>query len=160
MRVYIYCSGDDVDEVLNVDLDQTVEENGSLGEARQPRRKLEDKHMKMRENVKSKLAKYLEPLFEATSAYKYYWWFSLMINPRYANELMDVRKLHEIETIETRTIINEIMPKFYGYIATTEFSENPYTAPPDVTKDNFYLYFDEETMGEPIIASRGGNILR
>ena len=37
VRVYIYCSGDEVDEVeevLNVKLDQMVEEKGSLGEAR------------------------------------------------------------------------------------------------------------------------------
>ena len=39
-----------------------------------------------------------------------------MLNPRYVNELMDFIKLHEIETVEKRTIINEMMPKFYDYI--------------------------------------------
>ena len=39
-----------------------------------------------------------------------------MLNPCFVNELEDVRKLHEIETADTRTIINEMMPKFYGYI--------------------------------------------
>ena len=68
---------------MNVDLDQTVEENGSLGEARQPRRKLEDKHMKMRENVKSKLAKYLELLLEVPSEDKFHWRFALILDPRY-----------------------------------------------------------------------------
>ena len=83
-----------------------------------------------------------------------------MINPRYANELMDVRKLHEIETIETRTIINEIMPKFYDYIVAAELAENPYTAPPTMTTANLSLYFNENNVGAPINASRGGNILR
>ena len=39
------------------------------------RRNLEETHMKIRENVKIKLAKYLEPPFDVTSADKYHWWF-------------------------------------------------------------------------------------
>ena len=38
--------------------------------------------------------------------------------------------------------------------------ENTYTAPPAVTTENCYLYFNEETVGEPRTASRGGHILR
>ena len=59
-----------------------------------------------------------------------------MTDQHYVNEMTDTRKLHEIETVETRTIINEIMPKFYGYIVTSELAENPYTAPPAVTTAN------------------------
>ena len=39
-----------------------------------------------------------------------------MLGPRYVNELTDVRKLHEIEDVDTRTIINEMLPTFYNYI--------------------------------------------
>ena len=62
--------------------------------------------MKMRENVKRKLAKYVETLLEVTSAENYHWWFYFITNPRYVNEFIYVRKLHEIETVDTRTIIN------------------------------------------------------
>ena len=83
-----------------------------------------------------------------------------MLDPRYVNELTDVRKLHEIETVDTRTVINEMMTKFYDYIAAAESAENPYTSPPAVTTANISLYFNADTVGEPRTASRGGNILR
>ena len=65
-----------------------------------------------------------------------------MLHPRYVNELTDVRSLHEIETVDTITIINEIMHKFYDFIVAEELAENPYTAPPAVTTANRSLYFD------------------
>ena len=65
-----------------------------------------------------------------------------MLDPRYVNEFKDVRKLNEIETVDTSTIINEMMPKFYDYIVTAEVAEKPYKAPPAVTTANFSLYFD------------------
>ena len=63
---------------------------------------------------------------------------------------MDARKLHEIDTVDTRTIINEMMPKFYDCIVASELAENTYTAPPAVTTANPYLYFNEENVGGPI----------
>ena len=48
VRVYIYLSGDEVDEVLKVELDQMVEEKYGPGEARQLRTNLKETHMKMR----------------------------------------------------------------------------------------------------------------
>ena len=74
--------------------------------------------------------------------------------------MTDVRKLHEIETVDTKTIPNEMMPKFYDYIVAAELAEKPYTAPPPVTTANFFLYFNEENVGKPITALRGGNSLR
>ena len=124
------------------------------------RRNLEETHTKMRENVKSKLAKYLHPLLEVPSSDNCHWWPTLMIDLSYVNKLTDVRKLHEIETVDTITIINEIMPKFYDYIVAAELVENPYTTPPDTTTANCCVYFNEDTVGEPRTASRGGNILR
>ena len=91
--------------------------------------------------MKRKLAKYLEPLLEVTSSDKYHWWFALMIDPRYVNELTDVRKMHEIETVDTRTIINEMMAKFYYYIVAEELAEIPYSAQHVVTKANNYVFF-------------------
>ena len=83
-----------------------------------------------------------------------------MLNPRYVNEFIDFRKLHSIYTVDTRTIINEMMPKFYDYIMVSELAENPYIEPPAVNTANIYLYFNEETVEEPITSSRGGNILK
>ena len=68
--------------------------------------------------------------------------------------------MHEMETVDTRTIINEMMPKFYDYIVAEKLAENPYIVPPDVTTANCSLYVNEETMGESRTASRGGYILR
>ena len=73
---------------------------------------------------------------------------------------MDIKKLHEIETVYTRTIINEIITKFYNYIVAAEFAEHPYISPHAVTTENHPLYFNEETVGEPITSSMGGNIFR
>ena len=78
--------------------------------------------MKMKEIVKSKLAKYPEPLLEVLSADKYHWWFASMLDQHYVNELTDVRKLHEIETADTRTIINEMMPKFYDCVVAVDLA--------------------------------------
>ena len=78
--------------------------------------------MKMRENVKRKIASYLDPLLEVPSEDKYHWWFYLILDPGYVNVLTYVRKLHEIDTVETRTIINEMMSKFYDYIVAAELA--------------------------------------
>ena len=56
-----------------------------------------------------------------------------MLDSRYIIESPDVRTLHKIETVDTSTIINEIMPKFYDDIVAAELAENPYTVPPAVT---------------------------
>ena len=56
VRFCIYCCGYGVDEFLKVELDHMVEEQDGLGESKQLRRTLEDTHMKMRENVNSKLS--------------------------------------------------------------------------------------------------------
>ena len=66
--------------------------------------------MKTRENTKRKMAEYLDPIIEVPSAEKYHWWFALMLDPRYVNDFMDFRKMDEIETVDTSTIINERMP--------------------------------------------------
>ena len=55
-----------------------------------------------------------------------------MLDPQYANELIDVRKLHKIETFDTRTTINEMIPNLYDYIVEIELAGNPYTEPPPV----------------------------
>ena len=157
--MYIYRYGDDVDEVLKVKLDRMVEYQDGLEEAIQVRRNLEEMHMKIRENVNIKLAKYLEPLLEVPSADKYHWWFALIIDSCYVNEFTYVRKLYEIDTFDTRTIINEIIPKFYDYIVAEELSENPCTTPPDVSTSKCSLYLNEDTLWEPITSSKGDNTL-
>ena len=73
---------------------------------------------------------------------------------------MDVIKLHEIETVDTSTIINELMPEFYDYIVASELVGHPYTPPPDTTTAKISIYFNEETVEEPRNVSRDGNIFR
>ena len=64
---YIYCSGDEVYEVLKLELDQILEEQDGPGEAIQTRRNLKDTHMITQENVRRKLDNYLGPLLEVPS---------------------------------------------------------------------------------------------
>ena len=59
-------------EVLKAELDYMIGDQDSSGENRHLRRNLEETHMKIRENVKKKLAKYLETILEVTSADKYH----------------------------------------------------------------------------------------
>ena len=92
---------------------------------------------------------------------KCHWWFFLILDPHYVNEFPDVRALNEIDFVDTRSIVLEIMPKFYDYTVSAELAENPYTSPRAVTTTNRSLYFIEETLGHTITASRGGiNFLR
>ena len=93
------------------------------------------------------------------SANKYHWWFDLILDPRYVNEFTNVKKLHEIDTIDIRTIINKMIPKFHDYIVVVELEETPYTSPLAVTTGNLSLYFNEDTLGVPRTDSKGGNIL-
>ena len=114
----------------------------------------------MRENVKRKMAKYLERLIDLPSADKCHWCFALMLKTLYVNELTYAIKLHEIETLYTRTIIYVMMPKFYDYIVAAELAGKPDKAPPAVNTANNSHYFNEETIVEPRTTSRGENILR
>ena len=63
------------------------------------------------------------------------------------NELTDVGELHESDSVDTRPIVLEIMPKLYDYIVAAELSKTPYTAPPAINRTKNYLYFSEETLG-------------
>ena len=60
-----------------------VEEQDGSGDAREMRRNLEETHMKIRGNVRNKLAKYLDQLLEVPSEDKYHCCFDLIIDPRY-----------------------------------------------------------------------------
>ena len=55
--------------------------------------------------------------------------------------------MHEIETVDTRTIINKMMPKFYYYIVEVDLAENPYTAPPAATISNSPIISTEILWG-------------
>ena len=70
-----------------------------------------------------------------------------MINPRYDIELKDVIKLHEIETVDTRTIINEMVTKFYNYTVVGDLAGKPCTAPLSVTTANCSIYLNDDTVG-------------
>ena len=83
-----------------------------------------------------------------------------MTDQHYVNEMTDTRKLHEIETVETRTIINEMMPMFYDCIVEVYLAGNLYTTLPAVTIEKGSLYFDEDTVGGPRTDLRGVNIHR
>ena len=99
-----------------------VEEQDGSGETRQPWRNLEETHMKMRVNVKSKMKKHLKTLLNVPSLDKCHWQFALILDPSYMNKLADMRELHEIYSVDTRSIVLESMPNFYDYIMAAKLS--------------------------------------
>ena len=91
--------------------------------------------------MQRKLARYLEPVLHMSLSDHYHWWFALISDPIYANELTYVKALHEIESVETRYIVLEIMLKLYNYIVDAELDGTPDTAPPAMNTTNWSLFF-------------------
>ena len=89
VRIYNYCSGDDVDDVTK-HLDKIVEERGKLPDADNLRSNLLKVHSKMRSRIKENLTNVLAPLLQIPAPTKYHYWFALFLDPRYVMGLKDI----------------------------------------------------------------------
>ena len=67
----------------------------------------------MRYWVKDKLTNVLAPLLQIPAPAKYHYWFALFLDPRYAMEIKDIRNFHQSENVYTKTLVQQIMTKFY-----------------------------------------------
>ena len=114
-RIYNYFSSDDVDDVTK-HLDTMVEERGNSLDSENLHSKLLEVHSKMRSRVKENLTNVLAPLLQIPAPTKYHYWFALFLDPRYVMELTDIKSFHQSKHIDTKVLVQQMMPKFYEYI--------------------------------------------
>ena len=116
VRIYNYFSGDDADDDVSKSLDIMVEEIGNSPDAENLRSNLLEVHSNMRSWVKDKLANVLAPLLQIPAPTKYHYWFAILLDPWYVMELKDINTFHQSKNIDTKVLVQKMMPKFYEYI--------------------------------------------
>ena len=70
----------------------------------------------MRSRVKYKLTNILLPMIKIPVPKQYHYWFTLFLDPRYVMEIKDIKTFHHSEDVDTKIIIQQIMPNLYEYI--------------------------------------------
>ena len=95
----------------------------------------------MRYRVKDKLANVLAPLLQIPAPTRYHYWFTLFLDPRYAMELKDINTFHQSKNIDTKVLVQKMMPKFYEYIMAAEFDVHPNTPHILLRNNEDPLYF-------------------
>ena len=86
------------------------------------RSNLLEEHYNMRSQVKGKLTNVLGPILQIPAPTKPHYWFALFLDPRYVVELKDIKTFHQSKNVDTKVIVQNMMPKFYEYIMAAEFS--------------------------------------
>ena len=63
-------------------------------------------------------------------------------------ELKDINTFHQSENVDTKTLVHQMMPKFYEYIMATELAANPNTTHILVgtNKESLYLHNNPDSM--------------
>ena len=112
VRIYNYWSGDDADDVTK-NLGKMVEERGNSPDAENLRSNLLEINSKMRSWVKENLTNVLAPLLQIPAPTKYDYWFALFLDPRYFMELIDIKYFHQGKHIDTKVLVQQMIPKFY-----------------------------------------------
>ena len=111
--IYTYCSGDDAGDNVSKHLDKMVEERGNSPDAENLCSNLIEVNSKMRSRVKDKLTNVLAPLLQIPALTKYYYWFTLFLDPRYVMELQDIKTFLQSKNIDTKVLVQKMMPNFY-----------------------------------------------
>ena len=91
------------------------------------RSNLLDVHSKMQYLVKDKITNILASVFQIPAPTKSHYWFALFFDPWYVMEIKDIKYFQQSENMDTKTRVQQMMPKFYEYIMATELAVNPYT---------------------------------
>ena len=162
VRVYNYCSGDNADDDVSKHLDIMVEERGNSPDAENLSRNLLELHYKIRSLIKDKLTNFLAPLLKIPEPTKYHYWFALFLDPQYVMELTDIETFHQSENIDTKVLVQKVIPKLYEYIIAAELVVHPHT--PQIlvrsNDDSLYLHNNpnriQSLSSEAIILERIG----
>ena len=108
--IYTYLSGDDADEYGYKQLDRMVEYRGNFQAAENLSRNLLEVHWKIRNRVQYKLANVLTKMLGVPASTRYHFWFALFLDPRYVMDRKDIKTFHQRENLDTKTIVQQMMP--------------------------------------------------
>ena len=111
-------------------------------------------HYKILENVKDKLAPFIEHLLKAPDENKFHWVFCLFLNPRYAANLKEIRELHGVEGVHSKTVVFEMKAHFLDYVAACENVHNPIVAPISSTVQDASIYSENEGASRTFMSER------
>ena len=96
----------------------------------------------IRSRVKENITNVLALLLQILAPTKYHYWFALLLDPRYVMELADIKSFHQSKNIDTKVLVQQMMPKFYEYIMDVELAVHPNTPHILVCNNEDYLYFN------------------
>ena len=88
----------------------------------------------MRSRVKENTINVLAPLIQIPAPTKYHYWFALFLDPRYVIKLKDIKTFFQSENVDTKQIVQKMMPKLYDHIMAAELDVN--TSTPNILVDN------------------------
>ena len=117
----------------------------------------------MRSRVKYNLTNVLAPLLQIPAPTKYHYCFDIFLDPRYVMELTDIKTFHHSKNIDTKVLVQKMMPKFYEYIVSEKLAVHPNT--PHIlvrnNEDSIYLHNNPNRMNslssEEILLERIGD---
>ena len=141
VRIYTYCSGDDAVDNVSKHLATMVEDRGNSQDAEDLQSNLLEVHSKILSWVKDMLTNVLAPLLQMTAPTKYHYWSAIILDPRYVMEIKDIKTFHQSENVDTKTLVQHMMPNFYEYIMAAELSVHKNTPLILVGNNQYYLYF-------------------
>ena len=78
-------------------------------------------------------------------------------------ELKDIKTFHQSKNIDTKVLVQKMMPKFYEYIMAAELAVHPNTPQILVSNNAYYLYFNNNPnrmhslLSEAILLERIGS---
>ena len=140
--IYTYCSGGNADDDVSKHLDTMVENRGDLPETENLRSNLLEVHYKMRSQVKENFTNILALLLQIPSPKQYHYFFALFLDPRYVMELTNTKSSHQSKHIDTKVLVQQMMPKFYEYIMAAELAVHPNTPQILARNNEESLYFN------------------
>ena len=77
----------------------------------------------MQSRVKEKLTNVFAPLLQIPAPTKYHYWLALFLDPRYVMEIKDIKTFHQSENVNTKTLVQQMIPNLYGYIMDAGWEE-------------------------------------
>ena len=95
----------------------------------------------MRSRAKENITNVLAPLLEIPALTKYHYWFALFLDPRYVMELTYIKYFHQSKHIDTKVLVQQMMPKFYELIMAAELDFHSNTPQILVRNNEDSLYF-------------------
>ena len=98
----------------------------------------------MRSGVKENITNVLAPLLQIPAPTKYHYWFALFLDPRYGMEHTNIKSFRQSKHIDTKVLVEQMMPKFYEYIMAAELSVYPNTPQILVRNNEDSLYFNNK----------------